>query len=236
MSVYEKFTFRGRILDRMTIAALLAAEKRLGYDNVIVQGSYNAGVSQSAGTHDGGGAVDLVWRPLIGRENRALRKWGHFAGWPRERIPGLWNRHWHGILIGNDKASPDAKAQVVEYRAGGDGLIGSTRDRFWRPKTITAFDYGRCALVSWKRLNELAASKSKKARFREGRRQVETVARALRGFNMDMPGHKPGRMDKPLTDALDRFAGFRKIGDTQVNGPLGPKVCYELCIPTLEEN
>lgn len=235
MSVYEKFTFRGRTLDRQTIAALLAAEHHLGYDNRIVQGSYNAGVSQSAGTHDGGGAVDLVWRPRIGRQNRALRKWGHFAGWPRVRIPGLWERHWHGILIGNDKASPDAKNQVVSYRVGRDGLASNGPDRWWRPRQITAFDYGRCALISWRVLNELAAS-GKTTRLPSRRRQIATVARALRGFDMDIDGHKPGRMDEPLIDAISRFRKIRHVDNTQVQGVLTPKVCYELCIPTIEEN
>jgi len=237
MSLYEKYTFRGSTLDRMTIAALLAAEKRLGYGNDIMQGSYNAGgVSQSAGTHDGGGAVDLRWRLRIRKQNKALRQFGHFAGWPRPTILGLWGRHWHGILIGNDKASSGAKAQVAEYRAGGDGLVGSTRDKWYRPPVIREFSYRDARLVSWKRFNELAAKANSRADSEEGRRQVETVARALRGFGMSLGTHKKGHADRGLTNAIERFRDIRNVGKTEVAGPLTPQVCYELCIPTVEED
>jgi hypothetical protein len=69
-----------------------------------------------------------------------------------------------------------------------------------------------------------------------GARQVEVVARSLRGFNMDLHGHRAGRMDKPLLDAIRRFRRIRKVGETDVKGHLTPKVCYELCIPTAEED
>jgi hypothetical protein len=236
MSMYERFTFRGATLDRMTIAALLCAEKRLGYSMTIIQGSYNpGGVGASGGTHDGGGAVDLVWYD-IRRKNRQLRK-VNFAGWPRRALPGEWSRHWHGILIGNDKASPEAKQQVEAYRNGRDGLASNGPDRWWRPKHIHAFHYGGRDCISWRRLNKIAKHPKGMAYMPGGARQVETVARALRGFNMDLHGdHRAGRMDKALIDAIHRFRRIRKVGETDVKGPLTPKVCYELCIPTVEEN
>lgn len=232
MSVYERFRFRGAELDRLTIAALLAAEKKWGRAFVIVQGSYNAGgVPQSAGTHDGGGAVDLVWEPDIERMNRCLRDEGCFAGWPRPKLPGEWDRHYHGILIGNERASAGAKNQVAEYRNGGDGLSGSAPDRYpYRPDPIRAFNYERAGLVSWERLNAIRDQDDHKANEPEGRDQVETVARALRGFGMEMHAHDVGKVDNALLDALFRFRRIRNIGDTLV-GPFGPKVLYELCVP-----
>lgn len=235
MSHYERFTFRGRTLDRLTIAALLATEKKLGYVNTIIQGSYNTGVAQSAGTHDDGGAVDLIWFD-IRRKNRALRGQGRFAGWPRETLPGEWSRHWHGILIGNDKASAGAKVQVVEYRNGFDGLAGEGRDHWWRPRKIRAFNYQRCALISWKRVNGIAGHRGGKAWTVQGARQVEVVAWALAGFDMNIDGHHRGRMDRPLLDAIKRFKRIRGLDDLEVDAPLTPRTCWELCIPTREES
>ncbi|HYJ67250.1 MAG TPA: hypothetical protein VEX15_06255 [Nocardioidaceae bacterium] len=234
--MYERFTFRGATLDRMTIAALLCAEKRLGYSMTIIQGSYNrGGVGASGGTHDGGGAVDLVWFD-IRRKNRQLRK-ANFAGWPRRTLPGEWSRHWHGILIGNDKASPEAKDQVRAYRNGRDGLASNGPDTWWRPKKIGPFRYGKRDCVSWRRLNRIAKHPKGMAFMPSGARQVEVVARSLRGFNMDMQGrHRAGRMDKALIDAIHRFRRIRHVGETEVEGILTPKVCYELCIPTVEED
>ena len=235
MSMYERFTFRGVTLDRMTIAALLCAEKKLGYEMNIIQGSYNrGGVSSSAGTHDGGGAVDLVWHD-IRRKNRVLRK-TNFAGWPRRRLPGEWDRHWHGILIGNERASAAAKDQVRDYRNGRNGLANNGPDHWWRPKKIGPFRYGRRAAISWRRLNRIAKHPGGRPFLPSGARQVATVARSLRGFNMSLGNHKPGRMDEPLLDAIQRFRRIRRVGETEVKGPLTPKVCYELCIPTVEEN
>ena len=124
---YDRVTFHGRTVDKWTRQALEAAEKELGYSLTISQGSYNSGrVSASAGTHDGGGVVDLVawdWPNKV----RALRRNG-FAAWHREPSQGPWPEHIHAVLIGNDKASGSAKRQVEAYRAGRNGLASNARD------------------------------------------------------------------------------------------------------------
>src|SRR5690242_16571567 len=62
---YDLTSRNGQTIDQLTNYALFAAERRLGFKPgalTVVQGSYNGGssaVAQSAGTHDGGGAVDL---------------------------------------------------------------------------------------------------------------------------------------------------------------------------------
>lgn len=137
---YEIVYYRGARVDRMTAQALSRMEARLGYELTIIQGSYNTGVGASAGTHDGGGAVDLApwdWQ----RKVRAGRDIG-FAMWYRSSAEGPWPNHIHGILIGNEKASPDAKAQVAAYKSGRNGLANNGPDTFWwRPRIIRRYRY-----------------------------------------------------------------------------------------------
>lgn len=123
---YTRTYYDRYLVDWLTRAALEETAKRLGYDLDLYQGSYHVGVGASAGTHDGGGVVDLVpydWQNKV----RELRRTG-FAAWHRPAIPGLWAEHIHAVLIGNAKLSPAARAQVNEYLAGYDGLAGSGRD------------------------------------------------------------------------------------------------------------
>jgi hypothetical protein len=118
---YDRTTYDGKTVDWITRAALEDTAKRLGYDLTITQGSYNAGgVNASAGTHDGGG----VGRPgAVGLGEQGARAPAH-----RVRrvvppaIPGVWPDHIHAVLIGNAKLSPAAKAQVLDYLAGRNGL------------------------------------------------------------------------------------------------------------------
>lgn len=127
---YDLTTYDGRRVDWLTRKALEATADRLDYADGkldLMQGSYNGGaVSASAGTHDGGGVVDLSAYDAA-RKVLELRRTG-FAAWYRPAIPGLWGAHIHAVLIGNAKLSTSAKAQVSEYLAGGDGLKGNGKD------------------------------------------------------------------------------------------------------------
>lgn len=139
MKPYDLTTYDGKKVDQLTRAALDLVASRLGYDLTLLQGSYNVGVSASAGTHDGGGVVDLApWD----HENkvRELRRAG-FAAWYRPAVEGLWEAHIHAVLIGNRKLSPAAKAQVVEYLNGYDGLAGDGRDTGPRKFINCRFDW-----------------------------------------------------------------------------------------------
>lgn len=140
---YEVTTWRGHKFDRYTIAAIEAAEAKLGHQLVIMQGSYNGGagkVSASAGTHDGGGAADFGVEPTVNQDIRALRSIG-FAAWHRTPDQGPWGAHIHAILIGNENASPGAKRQVAAYRDFRDGLATNRPDTTWHPKPIPTFQY-----------------------------------------------------------------------------------------------
>lgn len=95
----------------------------------VVQGSYHKGLSASAGTHDGGGAMDLHMVDLSHDERlalvHALREAG-FAAWVR--FPPVFPWHIHAIAIGDPDLSPSAEHQVHEYFAGEDGLADHAAD------------------------------------------------------------------------------------------------------------
>jgi hypothetical protein len=129
---YERIEFRGKTLDRRTVALILLAEKRLGFKLSITQGSYNASVEQSGGTHDGGGAVDFA--PVGGDIKQivlVLRRLGA-AAWFRPELwrdgKRIWGPHIHMVMIDHRTASPAAKDQIVAYRAGRNGLAGGNPD------------------------------------------------------------------------------------------------------------
>lgn len=141
---YKRRMYRGVSLDNRSISALEWAEKR--YLAVaprkrkaftLAQGSYSASVGASAGTHDGGGAIDIGAYTMTDKQRRAAVKWLRRAGWAawfRPAAPGVWGPHIHAILRGHRTASPGAKAQVIAYDNGRDGLAGNGPDRAWRPK------------------------------------------------------------------------------------------------------
>jgi hypothetical protein len=99
-------------------------------------------VSASAGTHDGGGAVDINvnnWSSAT-REKvvLCLRKAG-MAAWLRTPSEGF-AYHIHGIAMGDREASSGAKGQVQSYFNGRNGLAnnrastGETRWPNWADK------------------------------------------------------------------------------------------------------
>ena len=135
VSAGSRTTYDGHAVNTRTAAMLRAASHRLGAHCHlgITQGSYNAGgVSASAGTHDGGGAVDLDMGRLCGRHARAvvraLRIVG-FAAWHRLPIPGVWGEHIHAIAISDPDLAPAAQDQVWDFYTHRDGLADNAPDR-----------------------------------------------------------------------------------------------------------
>lgn len=141
-SAFDKVTFRGRLMDRKTQAFLAAMEERLGYPLTVVQGSYNAGgVAASAGTHDGGGVVDLVsWDAR--NKVRVARELGAFA-WLRAELPGVWGEHIHLGIRDHGRLASQAQDQQRAYDADPprDGLAGNRVDDSWHPDPAVTFAY-----------------------------------------------------------------------------------------------
>ena len=154
---YQRTTHDGNTVNWRTKAMLLEMERRLGYELSVSQGSYNSGVSASAGTHDGGGAVDLSafdWKNKV-HAGRAVG----FAMWHRPAIAGLWPEHIHGIAIGDKEMSSGAAAQVVDYRNHRDGLASHARDDTWHPDPIPNFDYAKWRENQMPSVNDILSAK-----------------------------------------------------------------------------
>lgn len=145
-AAYTRTTWRGVTLNHRTVAMLEWAEEQAGVRLTPSQGSYNkGGVGASAGTHDGGGAVDLSTTGLSRDDElkviKALRQAG-FAAWRRNPIPNLWGEHIHAIAIGDRDLAPAAANQVTAYRNGRNGLADNGPDNAaFRPDPIPVFDY-----------------------------------------------------------------------------------------------
>jgi len=125
---------RACVINRRTKAMLDEAVRILDRPLTVVQGSYRngSGAVASAGTHDGGGVIDLrTWDlPAKGLSVlevlTALRRVG-FAAWYRSKAQGF-DPHIHAVAIGDRHLHPSAAAQVEQYRRGLNGLANQGRD------------------------------------------------------------------------------------------------------------
>lgn len=138
--------WRGVTLDDRT-AAMMEEVARLSGDVYVrpTQGSYSGGVSASAGTHDGGGAIDIAGQDAgmtqAHRETicNAGRQVG-FAMWIRSPDQSDWPWHIHGEAVQADGKhdqgclSSGAHGQVIDYFEGRNGLASGAPDdgpRHW---------------------------------------------------------------------------------------------------------
>lgn len=178
----KKVTVDGKTLNKRTADMLKRVQQRTGIDLLVVQGSYNKGVGASAGTHDGGGAVDISVSGLSHKDRNEvvwqMRQCG-FASWFRPTIPGLWNEHIHAIAIGDKEMSNSARAQVIEYFGGGDGLVGSNPDPHPRPKPQPVWPIA---------LPQISLERSRNAFLKEKKRKTAAVAKIQRLLNRRLPG------------------------------------------------
>lgn len=115
---------QGFVTDRTTAKAFYAAQRLYGAPVRITQGSYSHGVRASAGTHDGGGVLDLSVRGLsrsnINRLVRSCRRVGLWA-WYRDASSGF-SPHIHCVRVGCKDLAPIARQQIVAARKGYNGL------------------------------------------------------------------------------------------------------------------
>ncbi|GGO05730.1 peptidoglycan-binding domain-containing protein [Micromonospora parathelypteridis] len=122
----------GYVVDARTQAMLAEAQRLLGYTLVLDQGSYNPGGDPtSAGTHDGGGVVDISVTGMTAAKRtavaRALRQVG-FAAWVRNPSQGDWPWHIHATAISDTDLSSQAQHQVGDYYLGMNGLANQGPD------------------------------------------------------------------------------------------------------------
>ncbi|MCX2952786.1 peptidoglycan-binding domain-containing protein [Lentzea sp. NEAU-D7] len=122
----------GYVVNTRTQAMLTEAELLLGRRLVLSQGSYNPGGDPtSAGTHDGGGVVDLKVDGMSAATRtavaRALRQVG-FAAWVRSPSQGDWPWHIHAVAINDTDQATQAQNQVGDYYLGFNGLANHRPD------------------------------------------------------------------------------------------------------------
>jgi peptidoglycan hydrolase-like protein with peptidoglycan-binding domain len=137
----------GMVVDTRTRDMLHEAERVLGRDLVLEQGSYNPGGDPtSAGTHDGGGVVDISVQGMTAAQRtttaRVLREVG-FAAWVRNPNQGDWSWHIHAVAISDTDLSTPAQHQVGDYYLGLNGLANRAADDGPRVPIHTWEEYQR---------------------------------------------------------------------------------------------
>lgn len=147
ISAGARATFRGVSLNARTKAMLLAAEGLYGKTVVLTQGSYNVGGDPaSAGTHDGGGAMDISVNGIstAGRTRlvATLRTVG-FAAWLRTPDQADWPFHIHAEAVSDPDLSSGAQHQVGDYYLGKNGLAGGAPDDGPQITRVTWEEYQR---------------------------------------------------------------------------------------------
>lgn len=147
LSVGMRTTCQGFPVNARTLAMFDAAQSRCGLTLVIEQGSYSPGTDPtSAGTHDGGGALDLDAERLTPVQRTAavtaLRAVG-FAAWLRTPAQGSWPWHIHAIAISDTDLSAPAQKQVGAYYEGRNGLANNLPDDGPRVPKLTFEEYRR---------------------------------------------------------------------------------------------
>jgi peptidoglycan hydrolase-like protein with peptidoglycan-binding domain len=122
----------GILINTRTKSMLAAAGKILGRTLTLDQGSYNPGGDpSSAGTHDGGGVVDINVDGMSAATKtavvKALRQVG-FAAWARNPSQGDWPYHIHAAAISDTDLSSQAQHQTGDYYLGKNGLANGAAD------------------------------------------------------------------------------------------------------------
>src|SRR4051794_6497803 len=142
-----RLTYHGATMNTRTKAMLVEAERVLGASLGITQGSYNPGGDpDSAGTHDGGGVLDISVSGMTEARQttvvRRLREVG-FAAWRRTPDQGNWGFHIHAVAISDTDMSPSAQHQVGDYYLGKNGLANHAPDDGPQVTKVTWEEYQR---------------------------------------------------------------------------------------------
>ena len=137
----------GVTINTRTSQMLAQAQRLLGRTLVLSQGSYNpGGDASSAGTHDGGGVVDISVTGMSSATRvavpKVLRQVG-FAAWVRNPSQGDWPFHIHAAAINDTDLSSQAQHQVGDYYLGLNGLANRAADDGPRVPIRTWEEYQR---------------------------------------------------------------------------------------------
>ncbi|MGH3758898.1 peptidoglycan-binding protein [Actinophytocola sp.] len=143
----SRLTYHGATMNSRTKAMLVEAERLLNRRLGITQGSYNPGGDpDSAGTHDGGGALDISVAGMSSSTRttvvRRLREVG-FAAWLRTPEQGDWGYHIHAVAISDTDQSPAAQHQAGDYYLGRNGLANRGPDDGPQVTKVTWEEYQR---------------------------------------------------------------------------------------------
>lgn len=123
-------TYGGKRVNTRTATMLRAADAMFSWNLTLTQGSYTSSNPDSAGTHDGGGVVDISVSSLSTTQRwqtvRALRTVG-FAAWLRTPSDGF-AYHIHANGISDPDMSRSARNQIHDYYFGRNGLANHAAD------------------------------------------------------------------------------------------------------------
>lgn len=136
--------FEGFKMDDRTRDMLVTARGICWAPLTITQGAYSNSVSASAGTHDGGGVIDIGAVKLSPAQRdeavASLRKVG-FAAWLRTPAQSNWPFHIHCVAVGCPDLSGAAKAQVTDYKNNRNGLASHGQDDGPRSWVTVTWEY-----------------------------------------------------------------------------------------------
>ncbi|MGH8878494.1 MAG: peptidoglycan-binding protein, partial [Stackebrandtia sp.] len=125
-----KDSYGGKRVNTRTAKMLGAADKKISSSIRLTQGSYTSSNPGSAGTHDGGGVVDISVSGLSSKQRwkmvKALRTVG-FAAWLRTPDQGF-DYHIHAVAVADPDLSSQAQDQVHDYYFGKNGLASHAKD------------------------------------------------------------------------------------------------------------
>jgi len=123
-------SYGGKRTNTRTADMLRKADGLLSWSLTLTQGSYTSSNPDSAGTHDGGGVVDIGVSSMTTTQRwqavRALRTVG-FAAWLRTPSDGF-AYHIHANGISDPDMSRSARNQIHDYYFGRNGLANHAAD------------------------------------------------------------------------------------------------------------
>jgi len=141
-----RVAFDGQTVNSRSAAMLTEAESILKAPLRLDQGSYSHSDPTSAGTHAGGGAVDINvdgWSSARRKTVAGVLRSVGFAAWVRSPTEGDWPWHIHAVAISDPDLAPEAQAQVGDYYRGRNGLKNDAPDTGPAGPKVTWEDYLR---------------------------------------------------------------------------------------------